>query len=72
MIISDNKTIQQVQDEFSEKFPFLKLEFYKLPHEESGYSNVRKSGNIWLQTGITDYLTLAEQNHRGEESLTMV
>ena len=120
MIISDNKTIHQVQDEFSEKFPFLKLEFYKLPHNESGYSNVkdqintnqkigdirlihnkedikidknvtvndfeqmfnekfslnvqvfRKSGNIWLQTGITDYLTLAEQNRRGEESLTMV
>jgi len=120
MIIHDDKTLKQIQDEFSEKFPFLKIEFYKFPHEESGYSNVkdqintnkkiadirlvhntenisikkdmtvndfelmfnnklslnvqvfRKSGNIWLQTGATDYLTLAEQNRRGEESLTMV
>jgi len=120
MIIHDDKTLKQLQDEFSKKFPFLKLEFYKLPHDESGYSNVkdqintnkkigdvrlihntenisikkdmtvndfeqmfnnkfslnvqvfRKSGNIWLQTGATDYLTLAEQNRRGEESLTMV
>ena len=33
MIISDDKTIKNIQDEFQEKFPFLKLEFYTTPHK---------------------------------------
>lgn len=30
---------------------------------------MRKSGNIWLQTSRTDYLTLAEQNAKARESM---
>ena len=32
MIIKDDKQIKDIQKEFSEKFPFLKLEFYKKQH----------------------------------------
>ncbi|MEZ4720676.1 MAG: hypothetical protein R2813_02235 [Flavobacteriales bacterium] len=32
--IDDNKTISEVQAEFSKHFPFLKLEFYKTEHQE--------------------------------------
>lgn len=32
MQISDNKTIQEIQQEFSEKFENLKLEFYSSAH----------------------------------------
>ena len=30
--ITDNKTIQAIQEEFSDHFPFLKLEFYASAH----------------------------------------
>jgi len=33
MIISDNKTIITIQNEFQQKFPFLKIEFYTTPHQ---------------------------------------
>ena len=33
ILISDDLTIEQVQDKFSEHFPFLKLEFFKSAHE---------------------------------------
>lgn len=32
MIITDSKTIQEIQKEFNNKFPFLKIEFYKEAH----------------------------------------
>ena len=32
MIISDDKKLRDIQMEFSEKFPFLKIEFYARPH----------------------------------------
>lgn len=32
MIIKDSKTIQEIQKEFNQKFPFLKIEFYKKAH----------------------------------------
>ncbi len=32
MIITDSKTIREVQKEFNKKFPFLMLEFYKEAH----------------------------------------
>ena len=32
MIITDSKTIKEVQTEFNNKFPFLKIEFYKEAH----------------------------------------
>ena len=34
MKITDKKTIQEVQNEFNKKFPFLKIEFYKKAHGE--------------------------------------
>lgn len=34
MKITDDKKIKDVQKEFNEKFPFLKIEFYKKHHEE--------------------------------------
>lgn len=33
MIINDSKTISEIQEEFIEKFPFLRLEFYKKSHQ---------------------------------------
>lgn len=33
MIISDQKTIKEIQTEFNNKFPFLKIEFYKMTHK---------------------------------------
>ncbi len=118
MIITDNKTLFDVKREFSQKFPYLKLEFYAKEHKEgegsedqlkidgdltigsisstheegdlsiNGHLKVgtfermffekyglnvqvfRKSGTIWLQTIKTDDWTLAEQNSRGEKSVT--
>ncbi len=32
MRISDQKTLKAIKEEFSDKFPFLKLEFYAQPH----------------------------------------
>lgn len=34
MFITDTKTLREVKLEFQEKFPFLKLEFYKGRHSE--------------------------------------
>ena len=34
MIITDSKKISQVQNEFNDKFPYLKLEFYSKAHAE--------------------------------------
>ena len=34
MFITDNKSLRQVKNEFQEKFPFLKLEFYDHAHHE--------------------------------------
>jgi hypothetical protein len=38
LVISKEKTIQDIQEDFSEHFPFLKLEFYKLQTGDSGLS----------------------------------
>ena len=48
MLISDDKTIGQICNEFQEKFPFLKIEFYAEAHEVGkGSSPVNKlSHNI--------------------------
>lgn len=34
MIINDSKTIKEIQNEFNDKFPYLKIEFYKVVHQE--------------------------------------
>ena len=33
MIITNQKIIEKIQMEYHTKFPFLKLAFYKFPHE---------------------------------------
>lgn len=116
MIITDKKNIREIQKEFNEKFPYLKIEFYKGEHRSgegspikerlnpeqpigairqvhvegdlsidgnlkvSTFENAflekyglnvqvfRKSGNLWMQTTITDEWTLNEQNRKGGSS----
>jgi len=36
--INDHRKIFAVQEEFSQTFPFLKLEFYEKPHQSDGKS----------------------------------
>lgn len=38
MLITDDKKISEIQAEFRKKFPYLKLEFYALPHTEGEIS----------------------------------
>ena len=113
--VSQEKTIAQIQEEFSKVYPYLKLVFFSKPHKaykgshakflitetdqslgsiekkpKSGdlYIEVemptwqverlfeeefglhvqvfRKSGNTWLETSVTDDLTLEEQNVKGK------
>jgi len=115
--VSADKTIAQIQEEFSKVYPYLKLVFFSKPHKaykgshakflitdhertlgsmekkpRSGdlYIEVemptwqverlfeeefglhvqvfRKSGNTWLETSISDDLTLEEQNAKGQAS----
>ncbi|MBV6440393.1 MAG: hypothetical protein DYG98_12835 [Haliscomenobacteraceae bacterium CHB4] len=115
--IAKDKTIGQIQDEFSQSYPFLKLVFFSKPHkaykgspakylvddrnitmeslEKKPHSGdlylepemptwqverlfeeefglhvqlFRKSGNTWLETSVTDDLTLEEQNVKGKAS----
>jgi hypothetical protein len=41
MIISDDKTLRDIQKEFNTFFPYLKIEFYKGKHEEGEGSPVK-------------------------------
>ena len=117
ILISKDKTIAQLQDEFSQAYPFLKLVFFTKPHkaykgspakflvsdrdvtlgslEKKPHSGelyiepemptwqverlfeeefglhvqvFRKSGNTWLETSVTDDLTLEDQNAKGKAS----
>lgn len=116
MTITDDKKLLDIQREFYDKFPYLKLEFYKSKHGtgegssnqelinpnqtigevrtihtkgdlsinghikvatlEKNFSeqyglNVqvwRRSGDIWLQTTVTDSWTLTDQNEKGKAS----
>jgi hypothetical protein len=114
--IYPEKKISEVQKEFNEEFPFLKLEFFKngmtrkqsypshlqIPQSKMlqeawnlkrGEGNMeiqdemtvaelenlfmdrynlsvqvfRRSGNIWLETTMTDNWTLRQQNEHGKE-----
>lgn len=115
--VSKDRTIAQIQDEFAQTYPFLKLVFFTKPHkaykgspakflvsdrnvtlgslEKKPHSGelylepemptwqverlfeeefglhvqlFRKSGNTWLETSVTDDLTLEEQNVKGQAS----
>jgi len=115
ILITDSKTISEIQKEFSKEFPFLKLEFFDaipkedkalpkskmFPHnsklgvvrkkhndgklsvtksetvsalEKELWKNYglsaqvfRKSGNLWIETSLTDSWTLEQQNREGFE-----
>ena len=117
--IDDNKLVTDVQEDFSDSYPFLKIEFYDQPHhyketstpnhrispdkkigvirnmhdpvnleilswystgrverefkEKSGL-NVqvfRRDGGAWIQTGISDSYTLAEQVERAQRAIVI-
>ena len=42
MNITDNRTLREIQKEFREKYPFLKIEFYEGKHESGKPSHVNK------------------------------
>ncbi|MBK7938096.1 MAG: hypothetical protein IPJ82_13825 [Lewinellaceae bacterium] len=115
--VSQEKSIAQIQEEFSKVYPYLKLVFFSKPHKAYKGSHAkflitdtgqtlgsiekkpktgdlyievdmptwqverlfeeefglhvqvfRKSGNTWLETSVTDDLTLEEQNVKGKAS----
>jgi hypothetical protein len=53
LVISPNTTVQELDKMFTETYA-LQLQVF------------RKSGNIWLETTVTDNWTLEEQNEQGE------
>lgn len=57
MLITDNKTLKEVKSEFSQKFPFLKIEFYKGKHE----SNQASPANLQLDENLK--IKAVRQNH---------
>lgn len=117
--IATNRLIKDIQKEFNEIFPFLKLEFFKTksfsrsefmthqiipsnqkigegqPEIHDGNIEIsenmkvkdlenifkdrfrlaaqvyRKSGNLWLETTMTDNWTLQQQNDHGREISTV-
>ena len=51
MLITDSKTLKEVKSEFSQKFPFLKLEFYKGKHESNKPSPANQQFDENLKIG---------------------
>lgn len=49
--ISKNKTLQEIQNEFAKRFPFLKIEFYKQAHQEGKGSPKKNTLNNELTIG---------------------
>ncbi len=114
LIINDTISIFEIQDQFSKKYPFLKIEFFSQPHDihvgsrkenlipanlqlkdcrkkhnegtielepettvaqlEKQFQEIfglyiqvfRKSGNVWIETTVTDDWTFAKQNDEAE------
>ena len=64
MNITDSKTIKEIQKEFNDKFPYLKIEFYKEAHEE-------KEGSPDAVKWNTDELIgrIRSNHHSGEFSI---
>ncbi|MCC6816999.1 MAG: hypothetical protein IT267_11350 [Saprospiraceae bacterium] len=116
IIINEDMLLSDIQKEFSLRFPFLKIEFFKNPHQDkeaSGKSSLlpndlkvkaihsliqnsapisisgsmsvteleqifhdqyglniqvfRKSGNVWIETTVTDDWTLDKQNQEAAD-----
>ncbi len=118
LLINDTKTLSDLQVEFSNEFPYLKIEFFNTPNTrkealpkskmyrstmkvsecrkihyngnlavdknntvaqfEETLWNIfglsaqvfRKSGNLWIETALTDSWTLERQNDHGMEFST--
>ncbi|MBK9270429.1 MAG: hypothetical protein IPM48_02440 [Saprospiraceae bacterium] len=114
IIIKDDLSIAEIQKQFSEIFPYLKIEFFTKPHkkftgskrenmipanttiadcrtiqsegaltfgEETKVAQLekdmmdkfglyvqvfRRSGNVWIETTVTDDWTLGKQNSEAE------
>lgn len=41
VIIKNDKKISEIQKEFNDLFPYLKLEFFSKPHRSGGHSNLK-------------------------------
>ena len=115
ILITSDRLIKDVQEEFNNKFPFLKIEFFRksyrfmpFKNKKDSLSNLlsfgkaywknnmgqmeitplmtvkelenkceeqfgilmqvyRKSGNVWLETSMTDNWTIKQQNDQGSE-----
>jgi hypothetical protein len=115
LYIEEQKTVQEIQQEFSRVFPYLKIEFFKRPHKKKELSPAsdlaphhlkvgllmkkaaggtvqlpgtksvlqledefekkfglhvqvfRHSGNLWIETNLTDHWSLERQNEEGYE-----
>ena len=114
--INKKTKIKDLQKEFSNAYPYLKIEFYNKPHREKELSSVkdrispgkiigeldnfkgrdsiniakdrtvadmeaefydkfgiavqvsRRTGDLWIETSLTDYRTLGMQNQQGKAS----
>lgn len=97
---SKYKSIGEIQSEFNDSYPFLKIEFDQKKNGNSSTKHpataddvieitdattvvelqktlwklfglatqvFRRSGNIWLETTMTNHWTLQQQNQHGEE-----
>jgi len=115
ILINDSRTVSEVQRDFNNEFPFLKIEFFDAPfkseralprskmishdkklrdirkiHKDGKITVVkhetvneleselwkiyglsaqvfRKSGNLWIETSLSDSWTLEQQNREGLE-----
>lgn len=74
LVLFKEKTIQEVQDDFSEHFPFLKLEFYKLQtgdpaltvKKHMAHTATLKTAGMKLDGGVLDIpneMTVNELEH---------
>jgi hypothetical protein len=118
LIINNKITIRELQQQFSDEFPYLKLEFFDIPPTFDGLSKAhmypghrllgtcrklhqegsleitpddtvetlektfwkkfglstevfRKSGNLWIETTLSDSWTLKRQNEEGKAFSTI-
>ena len=115
ILITDNKYIKEIQEEFQKRFPYLKIEFFRnvqkngnpilksqqisnkmsigmvrdlhaegtlnidgsrrVEEIENDFQNkfglsvevFRKSGNMWIETTLTNHWSLLRQNFEGQQ-----
>ena len=51
MLITDSKTLKALKKEFTQKFPYLKIEFYKGKHVDGQASHVQKQIDDQMEIG---------------------